>query len=87
MNIAKKAGYIVLGGDTLEHYTKKLYLILYDPESGKSTLKILATLQSKGLEALPLEQLSKFMHMETCRMIGIRNKSFSDQIKQILSEN
>ena len=35
LNISQKAGYIIWGGDNLKDYTKKLYLVLYNPNCQK----------------------------------------------------
>ena len=39
INIANKAGYLIIGTDSLKGYKKKLYLILMSNDAGSSTIR------------------------------------------------
>lgn len=85
LNIAQKAGYVIWGGETLENYSKKLFLVLYDPTAQKSTQKIIAKLKERQVDIIEAENLGMLVNKPNCKVIGIKNKSLSDQIKSLLS--
>ena len=85
LNIANKAGYIIWGGETLENYSKKLFLVLYDPSAQRSTQKILTKLkQNEDLKVLAVENLGQILNKPNCKMIGLKNKNLSDIIINII---
>lgn len=86
LNIAKKAGYVIIGGDKLYNYNKKLYLVLYDKEAGRSTQKIVEKLKDREIPILSVENLQNFLNIPNCKLIGIKNKSLSDIICNIIKE-
>lgn len=85
LNIAQKAGYVIWGGETLENYSKKLYLVLFDPTAQKSTQKIINKLKERQIDIVEVENLGGLVNKQNCKVIGIKNKSLSDQIKALLS--
>lgn len=85
LNIAQKAGYVIWGGETLENYTKKLYLVIYDPTAQKSTQKIITKLKERQVDIVEVENLGMLVNKPNCKVIGIKNKSLSDQIKALLN--
>lgn len=84
LNIAQKAGYIIWGGDNLENYTKKLYLVLYDPIVGKSTQKIVDKIKEKGIMVLPVNELNILLNKSICKIIGVKNKGISEILIDLL---
>lgn len=86
LNIAQKAGYIIWGGDILEKYNKKLYLVLYDLNAKKSTQKIITKLKQKEIDVVEVANLGNLVGKPNCKVLGIKNKSLSDQIKLLLKE-
>ena len=78
LNICHKAGFLIIGGEKLKYYNKKLYLILYDQTSQKNTLKILN--KFKNIPAVKIENLDKITSINNCKIVGIKNKSLSELI-------
>ena len=85
LNIAQKAGYVICGGETLENYNKKLYLVLFDSSAQKSTLKIISKLKEKQIKIIQVENLGNLVNKPNCKVIGLKNKSLSDQIEVLLN--
>lgn len=85
LNIAQKAGYVIFGGETLENYTKKLYLILFDSNAQKSTLKIISKLKERQIKICEVDNLGELVNKSNCKVIGLKNKSLSDQIEALLN--
>lgn len=84
INIANKAGYLIIGSDKLDNYTQKLYLILLDKTAGKSSQKIANRFQEKGIEIKLVEDLSELCDIKTCKIVGIKNKELSIHILENL---
>ena len=86
LNISRKAGYMIVGGEILENYSKKLYLVLYDKSAAKNTLKVVAKIKEKGIKVIEVENLAQLCSIENCKIIGIKNKNISDIIENIIVE-
>ena len=86
LNIAKKAGYVIIGGEKLENYNKKLYLVIYDKSAQKNTLKIVRKIQNKDIKIIELENLETLININNCKIIGIKNKNLSDIIINLMNE-
>ena len=84
LNIARKAGYLIVGGEKLCDYDKKLYLVLYDKNSQKNTMKIVHKLEEKNLNCIEVENLSDIICIQNCKIAGIKNKNLSDIIYILL---
>ena len=85
INIAKKAGFVIIGGENLSNYTKKLYLLILDNTAGNSLRREMQFLSSKrNLKILNVENLSKIVGIENCKAIGIKNKAFAENIEECL---
>ena len=85
INIAKKAGFVIIGGENLSNYTKKLYLLILDNTAGNSLRREMQLLSSKrNLKILNVENLSKIVGIENCKAIGIKNKAFAENIEECL---
>ena len=83
LNICHKAGYLIIGGENLENYNKKLYLVLFDKTSQKNTLKVVEKLKDK-VETIEVENLSQLSKVENCKIIGIKNKKISEILISLL---
>lgn len=86
LNIAKKAGYVIIGGEKLENYNKKLYLVIYDKSAQKNTLKIVEKIKDKDIKTIELENLETLININNCKIIGIKNKNLSDIIINLMNE-
>ena len=85
IGIARKAGYVVVGGENLSTYTKKLYLLLLDLSAGNSLKREVNFAASKRrIPVLVVEGLGKIVGIDSCKAIGIKNKAFSEQIEKML---
>lgn len=80
INIAKKAGYVIIGGDKLYNYNKKLYLVIYSKDASKNTLKVVEKLKQRDIPVITLENLEDIMNIKNCKIIAIKNKNLSDII-------
>lgn len=87
LNICKKANYIIIGGENLKYYDKKLFLILYDKSAKKNTLKILDNFKDKNINIIEIENLDNLLNIESCKIVGIKNKSLSEIIINIIKNN
>ena len=86
LNIANKAGYLIIGGEQLENYNKKLYLILYSSNAQKNTLKIVEKLKNKEIEVLQIDKLKDLSGIKNCKLLGIKNKGISDIIVDLYNK-
>ena len=79
--IARKAGFVILGGENLKIYTKKLYLLVVDKKAGTSLKREMTFLSEKRqIQLVEVENLSKLVSVENCKAVGIKNKAFSENI-------
>lgn len=85
LNIANKAGYLIIGGEKLSNYTKKLYLILIDKDAGKSTKKIFENITGKGVQGAEIENLEKLVCVDKCKLVAIKKFGLSEQIKKYIN--
>ena len=86
LNIAKKAGFVIVGQDNLKNYNKKLYLVLYtEPtksiSSAISSIKSTTVYQSICLEKRDFEMVT---NLENCKIIALKNKAISDKIIELI---
>ena len=86
LNISRKAGYLIIGGEKLENYKKKLFLVLYDIKAGNNTLKIVDKLKVKGIDICGVDNLEELCTISNCKIIGIKNKNISEIIKSLINE-
>ena len=84
LGLARNGGYLVIGSDKLDGYQKKLYLILIDKLAGKSSNKIANKHRENGVEVFEIERLDELSNIKNCKILGIKNKGLSDEIKKYL---
>ena len=85
LSIARKAGYCIIGQDKLLDYDKKLFLIVIDKVAGKSLEREMRHLsQEKNLPLIYVENLAQILGIENCKVVGIKNKSISEQLIESL---
>ncbi len=85
IGIARKAGFVIIGGENLASYTKKLYLLIFDKSAGTSLKREMNFLaQKRQIEIIEVENLSKLVGVQNCKAIGIKNKAFSENIKKTI---
>lgn len=85
LGIANKAGYLIIGGDNLQSYKQKLFLVLVDVDAQKNTKKIAQKLTEKA-EVLWIDGLGQLLSIPTCKIVGIKNKGLSENIKLNLTD-
>lgn len=86
LNIAKKAGYVIIGGEKLYNYNKKLYLVIYDNTSEKNTLKVIDKIKQRNIPIFSIDNLQEIVSIKNCKIIGIKNKNLSDIMMQCISD-
>ena len=85
ISIAKKAGFVVVGGENLIGYSKKLYLLLINKNAGNSLRREMNFLaKNKNLTLCECDNLAKIVAIENCKAIGIKNKAMSESIEKCL---
>ena len=85
LNIAQKAGYIIWGGENLENYNKKLYLVIFDSSAQKNTQKIVSKIRERQIKLIEVNNLGELVGKPNCKIIGLKNKNLSDQIELLLN--
>ena len=86
IGIARKAGYLIIGGDNIKNHKKKLYLVIFDKNSQKNTIKIVENAKKNDIIALQVDNLADLTGIENCKIIGIRNKKISDLVIEIINK-
>ena len=86
LNIAKKAGYVIIGCEKLYNYNKKLYLVIYDNTSEKNTLKVVDKIKQRNIPIFSIDNLQDIVSIKNCKIIGIKNKNLSDIMMQCISD-
>lgn len=86
LNIAKKAGYVIIGAEKLYNYNKKLYLVIYDNTSEKNTLKVVDKIKQRNIPIFSIDNLQDIVSIKNCKIIGIKNKNLSDIMMQCISD-
>ncbi len=85
ISIARKAGFVIIGQDNLRGYNKKLFLILLDKNAGNSLAREAKFLsEKKNIPLLVIENLAETVGIENCKIVGIKNKIFSENIIKVL---
>ena len=85
INIARKAGYVIVGQDDLSGYAKKLYLILMDKNAGSSLSREMNYLsKKKGVPIFQIDDLGNLVSIENCKVLGVKNKAISENIIECL---
>lgn len=85
LSLSRKAGMLVIGQDNLLGYQKKLYVLLLDKTAGKSLLREVNFMaKQKNLPLFEIENLGKFVGIENCKVLGVKNKAFSEKIIEFL---
>lgn len=84
LNISNKAGYLIVGGEKLEFYNKKLYLVIYDSSAQKNTIKVVEKIKNKNIPVLSVENLEELISIKNCKIIGLKNKKLSDIMIDII---
>ena len=84
LGLANNAGYLIIGSDNLKNYSKKLYLVLIDKTAQKNSQKQATKYKNLGIDVFEVENLAALSNLTNCKIVGIKNKGISDQIKNIL---
>lgn len=84
INIAHKAGYLLIGSDSLRDYTQKLYLVLVDSNAGKFAQKIATNFASNGIKMKVIDDLAGLASIKSCSICGVKNKKLSECILENL---
>lgn len=86
LNISHKAGYMIVGGEKLDGYNKKLYLVIYDNSAQKNTLKVVEKIKIKNIPVVSVDNLEELISIKNCKIIGLKNKDLSDIIYAMLKD-
>lgn len=83
INIANKAGYLIIGSDLLKDYRKKLFLILKSDNGGKNLNKIaehLKNITNCQVKTLETADFVNIVKIDNCKIVGLKNKGLSEEI-------
>lgn len=83
-NISHKANYLIIGGEKLSDYNKKLYLVVYDNTAQKNTLKVIEKLKEKNIPIISVDNLEELISIKNCKIIGLKNKNLSEIIIKLI---
>lgn len=87
LGLCRKAGYLIIGGDNLKKYDKKMYLLLVDKEVSKNLQKIINKFDENGVECVLIENLASLVDIENCKIVGVKNNGLAlEIIKNIRGE-
>lgn len=85
INICRKAGYLIIGGENIKNNPHKMYLILIDKSSGNSLKReINYLLVSRNIPFLEVKGLANMIGIENCKAVAIKNKALSDEILKMI---
>lgn len=85
VGIARKAGFVIVGGDNLSSYTKKLYLVLVDKTAGNSLKRQMGYVaKDRQIPLYEIDNLGLIVGIASCKAIGLKNKALSEQIETCL---
>lgn len=85
INICRKAGYLIIGGENIKNNPHKMYLILIDKSSGNSLKREINYLSvSRNIPFLKVEGLANMIGIENCKAVAIKNKALSDEILKMI---
>ena len=80
LGLCRKAGYLIIGGDNLKKYDKKMFLLLVDSEVSKTLQKIINKFEENEVECIVLENLASLVDIENCKIVGVKNKGLAVEI-------
>lgn len=85
VNICRKAGYAIIGGENILNNSHKMYLILLDSSSGKSLKREMHFVaDNRNIPLIEISNLSVQIGIENCKAVAFKNKALSDEIITIL---
>ena len=81
LNICRKAGYLIIGGEKIEEHTQKMFLILVDSKAGKSLLREMNFIaNSRKIPIYMIDDLENIIGIFNCKAVAIKNKNLSESI-------
>ena len=87
LNIAKKAGYLLIGGENIKNailHNRKIFLVIYDPSIQNNSLKIIRKVEELSIPTKSLKDLSSYIKIYNCKILALKNKKLSDIIYNII---
>ena len=84
LGICRKAGYLIIGADTLKNYNKKMYLLLIDSNVSKNLQKVIDKFLEKNIPCLIVEKLNELVEIENCKIVGVKNNGLAVEITKNL---
>ena len=81
LNISRKAGYLIIGGENIEKHTQKMYVIVLDEKSGNSLKREMTHVANeRNIPLLFVQKLDELMGIENCKAVALKNKALSEEI-------
>lgn len=83
LGLCRRADYLIIGGDTLKDYKKKLYLVITAKQPSKNITKIATQCSEKynikSIELIDVD-LGEIIGVKNCQIVGIKNLGMVNQI-------
>ena len=82
LGISRKANYLIIGSDDIKTYNKKMYLIIVSNDCSDNILKIAKNKAIQyNISCIKFNfELSSFIGVDSCKVVGLKNKGLSDEI-------
>ncbi len=85
LNISRKAGYLIIGGENIEKHTQKMFVIVLDEKSGNSLKREMTHISNeRKIPLLFVQDLEKLIGIENCKAVALKNKALSEEIIKII---
>ena len=83
IGLARKSQSAIIGGDKIEEYPKKIYLILMSDDAGKNLIKNMERIKNK--QEVPIiiftkEEMMTITEISGCKAVALINKGLAEQI-------
>ena len=85
INICRKAGYLIIGGENIKNNSHKMYLILLDNNAGTSLKREMNFVaNARGIEVLEISNLENVTGIDNCKAVAVKNKALSEEILKLI---
>lgn len=85
LNICRKAGYLIIGGENIKNNPHKMYLIILDKSAGFSLKREMNyTANSRSIKLVEISNLEEIIGIANCKAVAVKNKALSEEITKLI---
>lgn len=85
LNICRKAGYLIIGGENIRLNQHKMYLILIDKTAGNSLKREMSfSAKTRNIPLVETENLAEILGIDNLKALAVKNKALSEEILKLL---